>query len=345
MPKTNVNNIKKELDSPRPNTKSVLKSLIDLRANKKIQQPSDSEFFDIVGETFKLNPNLFMKELYKPFMNKMGKIIGTEKRKEMEKYIIEKFCLFEDEQILYECKGKIEKAELHIEQKSSGKYKMDTLPIWISISSGDLFFTNYRIIAHGVLKVSGGRDIGWDRILFGRTLFGIFEGRSKRVERKDAMIESSPLFGYNFPFPINNHMGLNISKNIVGYKLSIDSYNKCLITIKPTIPSKREEDMKRIFDILRKDKIGVLNVINEIMETDIFKQDLISSFLEALRKSKEYEQFSDSDYLDIVKETYKLNSKFFMTFIYPKMMSWKFPSFLNVKDEVITLIDKLSKEL
>ena len=142
MPKTNVNNIKKELDSPRPNTKSVLKSLIDLRANKKIQQPSDSEFFDIVGETFKLNPNLFMKELYKPFMNKMGKIIGTEKRKEMEKYIIEKFCLFEDEQILYECKGKIEKAELHIEQKSSGKYKMDTLPIWISISSGDLFFTN-----------------------------------------------------------------------------------------------------------------------------------------------------------------------------------------------------------
>ena len=199
-----IDNIKMEF-SARRSAKRILKSLYSLRTQEKFQQLTDSEFFDIVGEVFNLNPDFFMKELYKTFRNKMGRIIGVEKLKEMEKYIIEKFCLYEGEQILYECKGNIKQTEL-LEQKKSGKYKMDSWPVKISVRSGDIFITNYRIIAHGVLKVSGGESTR----LWTWTSLWVFSGGSKRTERRDAKIKSSPLFGYQFPY--KNHFGLGNSK-------------------------------------------------------------------------------------------------------------------------------------
>ncbi|MFX1593671.1 MAG: hypothetical protein ACFFCL_13345 [Promethearchaeota archaeon] len=338
-----LNSIREEIQSPRPNAKNILKTVIDLRTNKKIQQPSDSEFFDLVGESFKLNPDFFMKELYKTFMNKMGKIIGAEKRKEMEKYIIEKFCLVEGEQILYECKGNVKQTEL-IEQKASGKYKMDSFPLTISVSSGDIFLTNYRIIAHGLLKVKGGESSSW--FVWTSTLW-VFTGGSKRREKKDDLIEASPLFGYQFP--IKNHWGLSKSTllHLIAYFVQMEKI-KGTISIKPTDTSKREEDMSKIFDFLRKDANEVLNVINELMETEKLEKwrtRYISNILKSLWKSEEYQQFSDSDKLYIVKATYELDPKFFMTSVYPKMMSWKFPSFLSVKEEVKTHIDKLNEGL
>ncbi|MFX0139704.1 MAG: hypothetical protein ACFFDN_39055 [Candidatus Hodarchaeota archaeon] len=338
-----INDIKKEFQKPRPNTRGILKSLIDLRTNKKIQQPSDSKFFDIVGETFKLDPDFFMKELYKTFMVKLGNIIGAEKRKEMEKYIIEKFCLAEDEHILYECKGNVKQIEL-IEQKASGKYKMDTFPLTISVSSGDVFLTNYRLIAHGLLKAKGGESTTW--WIWTSTLW-VFTGGSKRTERKKELIESSPLFGYQFP--IKNHWGLSKSKllHLIGYNVNMDKM-KCNISIKPTDKSKREEHMSKIFDFLRKDVNEVLDVINEVMEieqSEKWRRRYISNILKSLRKTEEYTDLSDSEFFDIVGKTFKLDPDFFMTSVYPKMMSWNFPSFLSVKEEVITLIDKLNNEL
>jgi len=337
-----LNIIKEELQNPRPNAKTILKSLFDLRTNKKIQQPSDSEFFDIVGETFQLNPDFFMKEIYKVFMVKLGKIIGFEKRREMEKYIIEKFCLAEGEQILYECKGNVKQVEL-IEQKESGKYKMDRFPLTISVSSGDVFLTNYRLIAHGLLKVKGGESTSW--FVWTDSLW-IFTGGSKRREKKDNFIESSPLFGYQFP--IKNHWGLSKSKllHIVAYMLNMDKM-KGTISIKPTDTSTREEDMSKMFDFLRKDANEVLDVIKELMETEKrekWKRRYISNMLKSLRKTDEYTDLSDSDFLNIVKETFKIEPEFFMASIYPKMMSWDFPAFLSVKEEVRTHIDKLNNE-
>ena len=57
--------------------------------------------------------------------------------------------------------------------------------------------------------------------------------------------------------------------------------------------------------------------------------------------------FSDLDYLYIVEETYKLDPEFFMTYIYPEMMSWKKSKFISVndvKEKIKTLVDKLSEE-
>ena len=337
-----INDIKKEVRNPRISVNKILKSLYDLRTKEKFQQLSDSEFFDIVGEIFKMNPDFYMKELYQTFRNKMGKIIGAEKLKEMEKYIIEKFCLYKEEQILYECEGNIKQTEL-LEQKPSGKYKMDSFPLKISVRSGVLFFTNYRIIAQGKLKVSGGES--WNLWIWAPKLF-VFSGGSKRAESKKTIIDGSiyqelPCYGYQFP--IKNHTGLSKSNllHIIAYSLMIDN-RKCTISIKPNL-LKREEHMNKIFDILRKDANEALTLINEVNETEILeknKRRSILSILKALRKSEEFQHLSDSDYLDIVKETYKLDPEFFMTYIYPKMNSWKFPSFLSLKKELLEILSK-----
>lgn len=302
---------------------------------------SESEFFNIVGETFKFDPDFFMKELYKTFRNKMSIGIGAEKLKEMEKYIIKKFCLLEEEQILYECKGIVKQTEL-LKQTKSGKYKRDSSPVKISVSSGNIFLTNYRIIAQGKLKVSGGEN---SFLWFWAPSLSDFTGFSRRAERKKAIIESSPLFGYQFP--IKNHTGLGKINllHIVVFSVKIEN-RKCTISIKPSNSLKREEHMSKIFDILRKDASEVINVINEANETEIGKdkQRSILSILKGLRKSEEFQQLSNSDYFDIVTATYKLNPSFFLSSIYPKMVSWDYSSYLTVKEEVITLIDKLSKE-
>jgi len=304
---------------------------------------SDSEFFDILGEVFKSNPEDYMKNLYGEVRKTVKKLYGDEKLNEMERYIIEKFCLYEDEQILYELKGNIKQTEL-LEQKASGKYKMDTLPLKISVKSADIFITNKRMIGHGVLKASGGEKT--KGAVFYLTSLWVFTGGSKKAERNKALIESSPVFGYQFP--IKNHTGLGKNKllHIVAYYVNIDKL-KCIISIKPTDKAKREEQMSKIFEILRKDANEVLDVINEANETIILeknKRRYILDILKGLRKSEEFADLSDLDFLDIVKETYKLDPEFFMKSIYPKMKSWDFPSFLSIKEELIELIENLNKE-
>lgn len=68
----------------------------------------------------------------------MGKLIGDEKLKEMEKFILEKYYLHEGEKILFELNGNL------IQNR-----KM-TEPIFIN--SASIFFTNDRMIAQGKLK-------------------------------------------------------------------------------------------------------------------------------------------------------------------------------------------------
>ena len=130
--------LKEELQRPKPVSSKILNTLLDLRRKAEFQQLSDSDFFNIVGETFKIKPEFFMKKLYKSFRNKMGKLIGDEKLKEMERYILEKYYLTEGEQILLEFNGNI-----------TQNRKM-TEPIFLN--SASIFITNARMIAQGKLK-------------------------------------------------------------------------------------------------------------------------------------------------------------------------------------------------
>jgi len=340
-----LSNIKKELNYPPPSTTIILKILYELRSKDRSQQFTDLEFFDIVGETFKLNPDYFMKELYEPFRKKMGISIGAEKLKELDKYIIEKFCLLEDERILYECKGNVQFTEL-FEQSKSGKYKMVSRPVVISVRSGNLFFTNNGIFAQGKLKVSGGHSQSffsyfWPTLLTRRA----WMGTSIEAKRRKDSFELSNIYGYHFPIKNGTRLDKSNLLHQIAYHMKIEN-RKCFIFIKPTDISKREEDMSKVLDLLRSDANEVLDSIKEVYVTLIGKdkRSAILGALKSLRKSEGYTHLSDSDFLEIVKETYKLDPEFFMSTIYPKVKSWKFSSFISIKGEVVELIENLGTE-
>ena len=76
------------------------------------------------------------------------------------------------------------------------------------------------------------------------------------------------------------------------------------------------------------------------MESPKRKRAELLLILRHLRTREEYQDISDSEYLDIVRETYRLNPQFFMDFIYPKMKSWDFPSFLTIKEGFLGILHK-----
>ena len=128
------NNIKEEFEQVDPSKISAF--LSDLLFKKEHQLLSDSEFFDIVGEAFKSDPEFYKVNIEGEVRKRVKKLYGDEKIKVMEKYILNKFCLLEDEQILFETEGRI-----NIYQP----------PVKLSIKSGKILVTNYRLIAQGKL--------------------------------------------------------------------------------------------------------------------------------------------------------------------------------------------------
>jgi hypothetical protein len=265
-------------------------------------------------------------------------MIGVEKRTEMERYILEKYCLYEDEEILYECSGNVKQTEL-IEQSESGSYKMKTAPLTVSVNTGHVFFTNYRIIAHGLLKVRGGEKRSG--VLFYATSLWVFTGGSKRSERKEEL-KSSKLFGYQFP--IKDHWALGKSNflHLVAYFVKRNKF-KCRVSIKPTNQSKREADLVAIFNLLRKTPAEAIDVIKQIYDfekIEKFARRQIWGILKSIWKGEEYLGVPNSDILNIVLETYKLDPEFFENSIYPKMVAWKNDSFLKIKEELFALLRK-----
>ncbi len=332
-----MNNIKEEITSPEPSSNRIITHLSDLRTKEEYQSLSDSEFYDIVGETFKLNPEFFMKNIYGEMLllqTRGRKLYKKVNKKEMEKYIIEKFCLYEGEQILYECNGVI--------KQWSGKVKL-------IVNDGNFFITNYRIIAHGKLSASGGRTDLLSGNLVLDLAISAFSGGSKRAKSKTGIIDASthqelPCYGYQFP--LKDHFKLKKKKDGITYILPIivmDKVEKIWFT-RITLAHPNMEQINNLFEAFWK-KQSVNQIVDKFRNIQKIKKKKSIVFLDSLRllwKWEEYQHLSDSDYLYIIKEAYKLDPELFMTSIYPRMMSWKFPSFLSIKKEIIELIEILS---
>lgn len=262
-----LDDIRKEIGKPNPKSKNILKILYQLGKNAKSQKIKDTEFFDAIGEIFRLNPEFFMNELYPLFMAKMAKIIGIKRRREMERYIIEKFCLLGDERIIYELEGNITQKDF-MEQKESGKYKPASRPVTILISSGDIFLTNHRLIAHGLLEVVGGRSfwaVSWrDFVPTWRSMLNPWVKQkrrkpgSKAKQKKADLVDSNPTFGFQFPTKKHNSISkarslFNKTKyTLLMYTFHIDKL-KCFIFIEPTDKKNRNEHIHALFDILCRD--------------------------------------------------------------------------------------------
>ena len=340
-----VSKIYEEMSVPDLSFPRVVDYLRDLRIKEEYQSLSNTEYYDIVGETFKLNPDIFMKHIYG------DRRFYQYNNSEMQKYILEKISLYEGEQILFEDSGKI------IQEGGGG----------INTVSGRIYVTNYRIIAQGTLSTKKEKQVGggWGlmdlvRVPMELALTGNRAGRKS----KDELIEGStyqelPCYGYQFK--TKNHSGLKKKKDGIKYELiayrvgnisktsniqQTIALNEATRTIRIILPYKKAERTIYLFNLLCKNANQIVDNLRELHEMGFNRIIKRRKILGGL-KSEEYQHLSDSDYLYIVKETYKLDPDFFMTSIYPKMMSWKYSKFISVKDmkeEIKSLIDKLSKE-
>lgn len=330
-----VNTIIEEIKCPKPNVSRILNNLYGLRTKEEYQSLSDSEFYDIVGKTFISNPEYFTKKVYSRLISTFwGKVNGNE----MDKYIIEHFCLYAGERILYESAGKIKQANPKNDVKSSVE--------------GKFYVTNYRIIALGTLTASGGR--AWTGSLLDLVIAPV-TGGSKRNKSKTAILEGStsqklPCYGYQFK--IKNLSGLKKKKNYIKYFVLLSEFEnlteaptpkeleKLVRIINITLPYKKEAlslKLNTLYEILCQDKNQILLQIRELHAKGI---PIIPDFIKILRINEEYKQITDVEYLDIVRETYNLNPEHFMKSIYPEMKSWKLSSFLKIKNELFEILRK-----
>jgi len=183
-------------------------------------EETNSEFYTLVGKTLTINPEFFMRSLYKPFRKRISRIYGNERRREIERFIISKCCLYDEEQILYECEGsiKIILAE-HYNLKVAGY----------------LYFTNRRIIAEGAinakLKSTSTRPTASEVAFPTITILKTFAkpSRTDHIDAKREMIYSSireELPCYGFIFPIKELYDIILKKHSITYK--IKQYNNLL---------------------------------------------------------------------------------------------------------------------
>jgi hypothetical protein len=131
--------IKGELEKAKPSPYIILSSLsslqiltegIEFDPKDEWRYLPDIEFFEIVGEIFNLNPEFFMEHIYREVRKKVAKDMKKRRKSQgisfmdsvrdfkeqgyvgnlinMDKYIFEKFCLNDGEQILLESGGIIQ---------------------------------------------------------------------------------------------------------------------------------------------------------------------------------------------------------------------------------------------
>jgi len=315
--------IKNELQKANPFRSIIIDALNELRLYEEGSEYDpkdewrylpDTEFFNIVGEAFNIKPEFFMLELYQPFRNRLGKVLGKEKLKEMENYIIEKYCLYDGEQIHFECEGKIHQNKIVNYQATQG----------FSVN-GWILFTTHRIIALGKAK---GDSLHMS--IFGSIIGDLIQrsirNRKTKKEHLDSSIKQDlPCYGYQFPI---NSFGLQKKTSSVAYTFYIDNDLNFITITLPIWPSTsitgdriageaiREGKLSKIFDILKKDPNQVLDFIKAELEWEIPSHKNIVSILYNLQKDEEYKDFTDADFYDVIRGTYKLNPKFFMDSVY-----------------------------
>jgi len=213
----------------------------------------DTEFFDIVGETFKLNPGFYMKNLYKGVRKKLSANIKKmlknrgislrdlkEDFKEkgfgfvnnlgkMDKYIFEKYCLIDGEQILFESSGLI----------------------WFgrARASGALYVTNNRIIAQGKIIAGGSHLVN-----------------PGFMDRDRIINFSRQQKCYGYVFPIKNLYRLRKRKyRGVTYNAKLNNTTRKVVIGMGKFP-KREEHLSKIFEILSKHSKEEVRYKNNIIK-------------------------------------------------------------------------------
>lgn len=224
-----MESIKNELQQPSPSKKKILSYLF------KDQSVPYPEIIEIVGAIFRLHPEAYMEQLYKGIRKRMRKLYGDNTLKEMEKTIIEHFCLYDGEQILLEFDGAIQFFENRTKSRGVGVGS-----IGLKSSNASLYVTNHRIIAQGRI---GAIDVPLvdRRKPLELTPLG-------KIARKRIMNYSRQEKCYGYIFPISNLSKLRLTQLPKGVHYKVDTKFIRIIVAKSM--GNREEIVSELFEIL-----------------------------------------------------------------------------------------------
>jgi hypothetical protein len=230
MKESLYNEIKQELEQPKPSQKKIISSIIAL-SDKNF----DVEFYRFVVTIFQLNPNFYMEFIYPVLRENLRKQYGAQKIIEMETYILKNFCLAEGEEILYVYNGNIQ----------------ERLPNnTIKVLAGILYVTPHRIIAQGRLKITPSEKFEW----LDKLISGVSYGNAKAVREKlfNASIgQGLPCYGYTFA--LNKLFNLRHDKTHIRYDIIHNSVNLCNYTLSLT-PSKTQKSIDNLIFLLQNNK-------------------------------------------------------------------------------------------
>ena len=165
-----------------------------------------------------------MKKLYKRIRKRIRKLYGIDKLIEMEKFILESYCLYTGEQILLDFTGELRFFE-NLTLRSRG-----------TVVNGTLYVTNKRNIVQGRIYATGGS-----------TSFGA--ASRKRIIK---FSQQEKCYGYIFPNKnVSKLKKKNFTKTIqynVESNRGMHRYKN--ITIVFSKSPKREEDINKLIEIL-----------------------------------------------------------------------------------------------
>jgi len=174
-----------ELQEPSPSKKKILAYLFKNRSFPY------TEIIEIVEEIFRLHPEAYMEHIYKVVRKKIRKLYGHETLKEMEKTIIERHCLQDEEQILLEFDGMVQLFE-NPKMKSRG-----------AAVSGTVYVTNNRIIAQGAIVA----------------MAGSFSSGYPARKRIITQSRQNRIYGYIFPIKSLSQLSRNLVNKGVNYNV------------------------------------------------------------------------------------------------------------------------------
>jgi len=200
--------------------------------------PKDLEvFYKFFGDILLKNPDLFNIKFSKSYNSGIAKFLTPDQSAKMEKFILENYCLYQNERIITYFKG------IFIFRSRQIK--------------GRIYVSNFRVIVLGTILVEEESDSMWLFAPFWALTFELIEKIDSRIQKRaiDNINQSKSLPRFGFEFPIWNPKNISYNQRSIGFT-SILTHQKrkkeIPIIIQPTgiILDSKQQNYEKIEEII-----------------------------------------------------------------------------------------------
>lgn len=176
----------------------------------------------LIVEAITINFEYFNEKIYPRIIKKLNRTFCYNDLLKLEKDILEKYCLYDNEKILTIFKGKMLQGHNYVK--------------------GRIYLTQYRIFAQGSLKITAGSSIIWMVAIGGMNVTGMLIGYfiNKGIQTNIRKFVQKSIGGqfnkeklcYGYQYPILNAYNIKKSNKFIKYWVNIQVDKKGKIKTK-----------------------------------------------------------------------------------------------------------------